>query len=514
MDVTTSAPRPPAASDNRPETSSGSTHNQHETFRRLARARRRTATGILTLGLMLCDVLAINGAFIGVYLLNREHLVASTSIAIPNESTTIWFYIVLSNLAFALAFGSQGLYWLRRGASRIDEAYKVSIAILLATIVVTQLIPIVMPSFGYQRVPWTPQTILLAATFGVIATLTIRSFHRWLVTRLRSNGIDTVRTVIVGAREPGLFVWRTIRRAPELGYRVQGMLSNNYPLGTVVEDLPVLGRVEQLGRVVRATRADEVIIALSKRSQQDLMDIVALAEDEAVAVRVYPDTFQLITNNEVSIGDISGLPLISVRNAALENPWNQFLKRMLDVVVSVLVLIVLSPLMLLVALLIRLDSPGKVFFIQERVGLDNRPFNMLKFRTMRNDAEARGPGWTTANDPRITRLGSILRRTSIDELPQFINVLLGEMSVVGPRPEQPQWVVQFEQQIPHYMRRHKEKAGVTGWAQVNGLRGDTSIEERTRYDLYYIENWSLLFDIKIIIRTIVSIISGTQKNAY
>ena len=146
--------------------------------------------------------------------------------------------------------------------------------------------------------------------------------------------------------------------------------------------------------------------------------------------------------------------------------------------------------------------------------MDGKPFYMLKFRTMRTDAEAQGPGWTKPADPRVTRLGSFLRSSSLDELPQFINVLLGEMSIVGPRPEQPKWVEQFRQQVPRYMRRHKEKAGITGWAQVNGFRGDTSIEERTRYDLYYIENWSLLFDIKIIVRTAANLLTANQKNAY
>jgi exopolysaccharide biosynthesis polyprenyl glycosylphosphotransferase len=175
-------------------------------------------------------------------------------------------------------------------------------------------------------------------------------------------------------------------------------------------------------------------------------------------------------------------------------------------------LIVLSPLMMLTALLIKLDSRGPVFFVQERMGLDSKPFPVLKFRSMRTDAEAGGPGWTVKDDPRVTRLGRFIRRTSVDELPQFINVLLGEMSLVGPRPEQPAFVERFRQMIPRYMERHREKAGITGWAQVNGLRGDTSISERTKYDLWYIENWSIWLDIKILIRTVVRFLS--DRNAY
>lgn len=462
---------------------------------------------------MLCDMLAINTAFILVYIFNLETIRRSGQ-ALPNDTTSVWVYIALSNLAFAGVFIVQGLYHMRRGASRVDEAYKLFTAVSLATILSTLLINMLVPTLGFDQLPWLPQVMLLAWGAAVISTIGLRAFHRILVNQLRRRGVDTRRALIVGAHQPGLAVWHTIRRSPELGYRVQGFLSNIHPVGTVLEGLPVLGRIEYLDRVVRVTRTDEVLIALSQRSQQDLMNIVTLAEDEAVAIKVYPDTFQLITNNEVSIGDLSGLPLISVKNAALENPWNRFLKRSLDILFSFTVLVLISPILMLIALLVTIDSPGGVFFLQERVGMDNKPFLMIKFRTMRSDAESRGPGWTTANDPRVTRLGRFLRRYSLDELPQFMNVLIGDMSVVGPRPEQPKWVAQFQHQVPRYLRRHKEKAGITGWAQVNGLRGDTSIEERTRYDLYYIENWSLLFDIKIILRTALDFLSGKQENAY
>jgi len=214
----------------------------------------------------------------------------------------------------------------------------------------------------------------------------------------------------------------------------------------------------------------------------------------------------------VRLGDLNGLPLLTVRDSALRG-WRLSLKRAVDVVVAGVTLVLLSPLLLLIALLIKLDSPGPAFYIQERTGLDAQPFPMIKFRTMRADAEAEtGPVWATADDPRKTRLGGFLRKTSIDELPQFINVLLGEMSVVGPRPERPVFVQEFQKQIPRYMNRHREKAGITGWAQVNGLRGDTSIEERTKYDLWYTENWSLWLDFKIMLKTMLQAIR--DPNAY
>jgi Undecaprenyl-phosphate glucose phosphotransferase len=467
---------------------------------------------LLTLGLILCDVLAVNVAFGGVYLVNIEQIEAA-GLLIPDDSLAVLLFIVLGNIAFMVAFVASGLYNLRRAASRVDEAYKVFTAISLST-VLCFVINTILVQVGSEIVPWTASVLALGWLIAILSTITLRSAHRSFVFWLRSFGIDTRRVIIVGTCNAALTVWRTIRRTPELGYHVQGFVSDAHPVATIIEGLPVLGRTDQMTRVVRATQAEEILVALSQRSADDLIDIVTQAEDESVSIKVYPDTFQLITNNEVSIGDLNGLPLVSLKNAALDNRWNRMLKRVLDLVVASIILVCASPLILFIALLIKLGSPGPVFFLQERVGLDGKPFFMIKFRTMRTDAEAQGPGWTVANDPRVTRVGRFLRRYSLDEVPQFINVLTGEMSIVGPRPEQPKWVERFRQEIPRYMRRHREKAGITGWAQINGLRGDTSIEERTRYDLYYIENWSLLFDIKIILRTAVDTLTGNQENAY
>jgi Undecaprenyl-phosphate glucose phosphotransferase len=475
------------------------------------RLRPRAWRAILRLSLMGGDLLAVNGALVGVYQYFREALEAGGAL-LPSDPLALLRFMLLFNLAAIGVFAASGLYEMRRGASRVDEAFKIATAVSL-TVVAGIVVNTLMPLLGSDDLPFSRNVLVFGWFFAIVGCVLARAIHRAAVIWLRSVGVDTRRLLIVGAREPGQLVWETIRRRPYLGYRVQGFISDSADIGSTVDGLPILGRTEQLGRVVRATQADEVIIALSGRSPQDLLDIVALAEDEAVSIKVYPDSFQLITNNGLSIGDLSDLPLIPVKNAALDNPWNRGLKRALDVVVASGVLLLGAPVLMLIAAAIRLESRGPVFFLQERVGMDMRPFWMIKFRTMRVDAESLGT-WTTQNDPRVTRVGRILRRTSLDELPQMINVLLGDMSVVGPRPEQPRWVEQFGRQIPRYMRRHKEKAGLTGWAQVNGLRGDTSIEERTRYDLYYIENWSLLFDIKIIVRTIANFLTGKQENAY
>ena len=253
-----------------------------------------------------------------------------------------------------------------------------------------------------------------------------------------------------------------------------------------------------------------MIIALPEASHQETLGIIALCDRSNISVKVFPDVFQFIAG-QVGIDDLGGLPLLSVRDVALRG-WKLSFKRAMDVVGSAMLLVLMSPFLLLVAILVKLDSPGSVFYVQERMGLDARPFPMLKFRSMRQDAEQNGPGWTTPNDPRRTRLGALIRRINIDELPQLINVLVGDMSLVGPRPERPPFVEQFRQSIPRYMDRHREKAGITGWAQVNGLRGDTSIAERTKYDLWYIENWSLLLDFKILIRQVLRIFG--DRNAY
>jgi Undecaprenyl-phosphate glucose phosphotransferase len=467
---------------------------------------------LLALALMGSDAFAVNSACVIVY---RWGLLASSDLKGLFDASlpgTARVFLLLLNLIFAIAFATTGLYTLKRGASRVDEAFKVIVAVSLGMFIayiVNALLP-VLSNNSLDDLPLEQQIVALGWGVAIVATITLRLLYRSALSILRRHGIDTRRVLIVGAREPGRLVYSTMRRIPQLGYRVQGFLSDSVPVGELVDGMPVLGTTATLGRVIRATRADEVIIALSGRASNEVLDIVALAEDASVEIKLYPDAFQLITNNEVSIGDISGLPLLSVKNVALDNPLNRGLKRALDLVMATLVLTCFSPIMLLIAALVRLDSRGPVFFAQERVGLDGKPFPTIKFRTMRVDAAELG-NWTTKDDPRVTGLGSFLRRYSLDELPQFMNVLRGEMSVVGPRPEQQIWVERFRHSIPRYMGRHKQKAGITGWAQVNGLRGDTSIEERTRYDLYYVENWSLLFDIKIIIKTMVAIAKGENR---
>ncbi len=403
-------------------------------------------------------------------------------------------------------FFVQRMYQRRRPIGHLDEFFKIVVFNTLALLFTVAILTLVMPNFRYHRslllYAWLANILLLAA---------VRFVHAQIQWMAQARGIGDDQVLLVGAGEVGEMLLQKILSNPRMGYQVVGMVSK---FDTPVENDRVdnLGTLADIPAIIDRYNVDEVIIGLPESSHQELVNIISLCEREKVGIRVFPDVFQIMAS-EVSIGDLGGLPLLTIRDVALQG-WRLTLKRSVDFLLSALALVFFSPFMLLAALLIKLDSPGPVFYIQERMGLDARPFKMIKFRSMRSDAEMEGPGWTTEDDPRRTKLGTLMRRFNIDELPQLVNVFLGDMSLVGPRPERPVYVEQFRQSIPRYMDRHREKAGITGWAQVNGLRGDTSIVERTKYDLWYIENWSIALDLKIIIRTTFQTIVGTNKNAY
>jgi len=407
-------------------------------------------------------------------------------------------------LSVLLTFFFFRLYHLGRGISHFDLFYSILSAVSVATIVATAVTYLLRQSDreltrGVILYSWALTTISVG--LGRIVTERVKG-------QVRKKYPD--RLLLVGTGDVARVILQKTLQSPQLGYKVVGLVGKNG--GGEVAGVPVLGSRAQLAEVLRQHQVDEVVIALPEASHEELLDMIGACESVHATVRIFPDFFQIIAS-EMSIGDLDGLPLLTVRDVALRG-WRLAVKRAMDIVGSACALIILSPLMLLIALLIKLDSKGPVFYTQERVGLDGKPFPIIKFRSMRVDAEQHsGPVWATADDPRKTRLGAFLRKTNLDELPQFINVLLGDMSLVGPRPERPVFVEEFKKIVPRYMERHKEKAGLTGWAQIHGLRGDTSIVERTKYDLYYIENWSLLLDLKIILRTILNQFRG-NRNAY
>jgi exopolysaccharide biosynthesis polyprenyl glycosylphosphotransferase len=345
--------------------------------------------------------------------------------------------------------------------------------------------------------------------FSVVLTVFAREMYSRLRKWLREKGIDRDNMLIVGTSNIAREIAKKIRAHPELGYHIVGVV--NGKKGKIL-GIPIVGTHYEIPNLIDAYHIQHVIIALPDAQRSEIVDLITLCQRGEVDVKVYPDMFSYMTG-DMNLDELGGTPLLAVRDIALRG-WKLSLKRGLDIFGSFWGLVALSPFMLLTAILVHLESKGPVFYSQERMGLDGRSFPMIKFRSMRPDAEAHGPGWTVKDDPRVTRMGRFMRRTNWDEIPQLINVLVGQMSLVGPRPERPIYVQQFRQQIPRYMERHREKAGMTGWAQVNGLRGDTSIAERTNYDLWYVENWSLWLDIKIIIRTLFNTVMRRDKNAY
>jgi exopolysaccharide biosynthesis polyprenyl glycosylphosphotransferase len=405
-------------------------------------------------------------------------------------------------------FAFSRLYRLTRGPSRIDEFYSI-----FAFTTVGTLMGVALASLLFKNSPleldYSRGMILYGWGLTIVFVTFGRVVHTQVRARLRRQGWGRDRVLIVGTGDVGRMIFQKTQSNPGLGYEVAGFVTTDGENGTPLA-APVLGQASELATIIDDYQVDEVIIALPEATHQEILMLISECERGKVTIKVFPDVFQIMAS-QVSIGDLGGLPLLTVRDIALRG-WRLTAKRLMDVIGAACVLILISPLMVLMAVLIKLDSRGPVFYAQERMGLDARLFRMLKFRSMRQDAEAHGPGWTVEGDPRVTRLGRIIRRINVDELPQLINVLMGEMSLVGPRPERPVYVNQFRRSIPRYMDRHWEKAGMTGWAQVNGLRGDTSIVERTKYDLWYIENWSLLLDVKILIRTLFNLV--TLPNAY
>jgi exopolysaccharide biosynthesis polyprenyl glycosylphosphotransferase len=298
-----------------------------------------------------------------------------------------------------------------------------------------------------------------------------------------------------------------IESKPGLGLVIKGYIGE----GENPTGIEYLGPIEETGRLIRELGLDVVIVALPFSEHERLLEVLRQTDGLRVEIRFVPDLFGLITTR-TEVHDLDGIPLIGLKPFPLD-PWGRFFKRLVDMFLSGVFLVIFSPVFAVVSLAVVLESRGGVFYRQERIGRDGRRFTMYKFRSMKADAEKDGPVWGRGvDDPRSTRVGWILRRTGLDEIPQLYNVLRGEMSLIGPRPERPCFVSEFAGAIPGYLDRHRVKSGVTGWAQVNGLRGDTSVEERTEYDIYYVENWSLGLDFRIMLMTIRYILTqGTGR---
>lgn len=399
------------------------------------------------------------------------------------------------------------IYAPKRTVRRRFEIFGIIKANFIGVIALIILLFLVVRELNYSR-----SVIGFFYIFNVGFTSAFRIFLRKGLRTIRRQGYNLKHILLVGySRAAEQYIDR-LADNPQWGYVACGILDDHIPAGTLYKGVKVLGRLGNLEIILPENKLDEVAITLPLKDYDNLQSIVGICEKSGVHTKFIPDYNGLIPGRPYT-EDLLGLPVVNIRYVPLTNTGNILIKRIADIAGSLVGIVVTSPIMLAAAVLVKASGPGPVIFKQERVGLHNRPFSMYKFRsmTMQPPGEEK-KAWTVKDDPRVTKVGRFLRRTSLDELPQLFNILKGDMSLVGPRPERPGWVEKFREEIPRYMVRHQVRPGLTGWAQVNGLRGDTSIRKRIEYDLYYIENWTPGFDIKIVLMTFFT--GFVNKNAY
>ncbi|MGZ4779920.1 MAG: undecaprenyl-phosphate glucose phosphotransferase [Thermoanaerobaculia bacterium] len=452
------------------------------------------------------DAVASNLAMIAAWLL-RFHVEV---IPVTKGPQTIWVYahlLPIVTIVFPLAFAVQGLYRIRPARGKAEEWMSVAIGSFVATVVLSGVLLWIRPEgeFFYSRA-----TLALFLVCVIVFAIIGRAFVRAAVEQRHRAGKDLDRVLIAGSGELAReVVVRMKAHRDELGLGIVGYLRNGE--SSILEGYECLGSIDDVEEVVRTHEIDHVFVALPYASSPAMMQLLDKLVRSLVSIHVVPDLLQFMVLRS-RVEDLDGLPTINLSETPLEG-WSRFVKRGFDLFVAGAALIVFSPIMLVVALAIWLEDRGPIFYRQIRMGLDGKPFDIVKFRSMRVGAEAEtGAVWAEKDDPRRTRVGRLIRPLSLDELPQLWNVLNGDMSVVGPRPERPQFVEQFRAEFPHYMLRHKVRAGMTGWAQVHGWRGNTSIRIRIEHDLYYIENWSLMLDFKILFLTLLHGLK--HENAY
>ena len=374
------------------------------------------------------------------------------------------------------------------------------------------LLIIMFALYNFKELDYSRLTLVSFCFINIVLEWLVRMFVFYILRDMRKKGMNQKQVLLVGySRAAEEYVDRILQN-PQWGYVIRGILDDNVPAGTTYKGVKVIGRIANLMIILPSSRLDEIAITLGLSEYYRLEEIVALCEKSGVHTKFIPDYNNVIPTKPYT-EDLQGLPVINIRRVPLSDPLNKWMKRGVDIFGAIVAIILFSPVMIVTAIMIKKTSPGPLIFSQERVGLQNRPFKMYKFRSMIvQDEKKEKKGWTTKDDPRVTTVGRFIRKTSIDELPQLFNVLRGDMSLVGPRPERPQFVEKFKEEIPRYMIKHQVRPGLTGWAQVNGYRGDTSIKKRIEHDLYYIENWTLGFDFKIIFLTFFK--GFINKNAY
>lgn len=451
--------------------------------------------------LAVADISLIAAAWLGAYLLRFEAgLPVPLGVAPPEP----YFYALAAIVPlFLVILRSHGLYETRRMDSPLGEASAVIRATALGVLLLAAL------TFFARNYSYSRGVLALFALLAPMAVITLRSAIRFVLRRARRRGLNLRYVLLVGSGPLAESVAARIVGRPDAGMRMIGVVADG-AFGGEVAGAPIVGGYVDLKSILRSQRVDQVIIALSRHESDRFEKVVAELADEVVNVKIVPDLLHGFSLRS-TVESLDGIPVIGLQETALYG-WAALGKRSFDFVASATLLLVLSPLLGAISIAVLAISGRPIFYRQARMGHDGRVFDMLKFRSMRRDAESMGPGWTTEGDSRRTSVGGWLRSRSLDELPQLINVVRGDMSLVGPRPEQPTFIEEFRREIPGYMLRHKVRAGMTGWAQVHGWRGDTSIHERLEHDLYYIQKWSFWLDLRILLMTLVR--GGRDHTAY
>ena len=417
-----------------------------------------------------------------------------------------FFFLPFIVVGYLLMYYEFDLYNSKRASGRKREFFNLIRANTIG------MITFMVVLYATKQEHYSRAIVGYFCVINIVLSTIVRNLLRYALRYFRRKGYNRHFILLIGYSKAAEGYIDKIIQNPQWGYVIRGILDDRVERGTVYRGVKVLGTIGNLEYILPENKLDEIAITLALDDYGKLEKIVGMCEKSGIHTQFIPDYNRVIPSRPY-MEDIDGLPVINIRHVPLTNTLNMLAKRVVDIIGSIFLIIFFSPVMLIATIAIKLTSPGPVIFTQERVGLRNRTFKMYKFRSMEmQKPSAEAKGWTKPNDPRVTGIGKILRHTSMDELPQLFNILKGDMSIVGPRPERPQFVEKFKEEIPRYMIKHQVRPGLTGWAQVNGLRGDTSITKRVEYDLFYIENWSMSFDIKIMLLTVFK--GLINKNAY
>ncbi len=469
---------------------------------------KRRSDFIFETARIICDMFMINFAFLFSYWLRFNTGIFPTPFGVPDIGGYMRPLPIITILLLFI-MRSFNLYLSKRRLAILDEFF------IIVKAMTAGLFVLMAATFIYREFTYSRMMLLVSWVNLIIFVTCARLLLNRLRLAIRSANKDFSRLVIVGTGATAKRVISHIANDPHWNYKVAGMVSVEGEEGpSVVKDIPILGGLKNIPEILSETEAEEVILTVPSLDRESITGLIFECEKRLINFHLVADILGMITS-QVDMENVDGIPLMGLKESPLAFTYNRFVKRLVDIACSLLGIIALSPVLIIISILVKITSKGPVFYLQKRVGEDKRRFPIIKFRTMVDKAEkSTGAVWAKKNDPRRTKLGAFLRRNNLDELPQLINVLRGDMSLVGPRPERPKFVGKFKEDIPRYMARHKIRSGITGWAQVNGLRGDTSIEERTKYDLYYIENWSLMLDIKILIISVFQTIFTKSEHAY